>query len=518
MTPEIKNTVLVGEDELEVRLYLEMALRCLGYSVELAEDGQEVISCLGSGTSKFAAVLLDLMMPCSDGFEILRSIRALDPNLPVIIVSGASSTLNVVTAMKSGATDFLCKPLEHEDLRKALKKAIEEGTPRSYPTLFPAAVSKTGVFRGEGARMREIQSHVRKIGWSQMPVLIEGETGTGKEVLARDLHLNSPRAEKVFLKLNCAALPSELLESELFGYERGAFTGAVQKKIGMFEAADGGTLLLDEIGDMDIRLQAKLLHVLQDCEFYRIGAKEPIRVDVRLIAATHRDLEKSIAAGLFRADLYYRLNVINVQMPPLRERKDEIIPLAQHLLIKHARPDLPAPVLTPRLQDALTNYQWPGNIRELENLMRNFVVFRNPDSLAARLQSASKAPVPKVTEIPPPPNDRVAAPPLKPDFVGPIERGKALEEAGKAKQRAETEAILSALNATHWNRKQAATLLQVDYKVLLYRMKRLGIAGKFGASVQRPNPDPPADPVRTSAPNEPWDPLSKAARTTHAGA
>jgi two-component system, NtrC family, response regulator AtoC len=283
--------ILVGEDEQEVRGYLQMALKCLGYSVELAQDGEEVMSHITSAASDFSAVLLDLVMPRRGGMEVLKEIRHIAPNLPVIIISGAASTLNVVTAMKCGAADFLCKPVGHDELLHALNKALDhKGV---VPPALPAPPSpRTKVFLGTSPKMQEIQALIGHVGWSEASVLIQGETGTGKEVLARELHANSPRAGNVFLKLNCAALPSELVESELFGYERGAFTGAFQKKIGMFEAADGGTILLDEIGDMDVRLQAKLLQVLQDREFQRIGGKDVIKVDVRVMAATHRDLER----------------------------------------------------------------------------------------------------------------------------------------------------------------------------------------------------------------------------------
>ncbi len=263
----------------------------------------------------------------------------MEPNLPVIIVSGAGSALNIVAAMKNGATDFLCKPVSHEDLKKALHSVLETRVAVQPAPLTPPTSTKTKAFFGNNSRMREIHALAANIGWSDASVLIQGETGSGKEVLARELHSNSPRADSIFLKLNCAALPAELVESELFGYERGAFTGAFQKKVGMFEAADGGTIFLDEIGDMDVRLQAKLLQVLQDRQFQRIGGKETVSVDVRIMAATHRDLEKAIANRTFREDLYYRLNVINIVLPPLRERKEDIIPLAEYLLKKHATPD-----------------------------------------------------------------------------------------------------------------------------------------------------------------------------------
>ncbi len=466
--------ILVGEDEAEVRSYLDMALRCLGYSVELARDGDEVVSYLESGPSKISAVLLDLLMPQRDGFETLKAIRSIDAKLPVIMLSGASSVRNVVTAMRFGATDFLCKPFEHEDLKKTITSALDQ---KPY-TQSPAESSgSTGAGEnwmalGDSPAMKAIWSQVANIGWSDEPVLIQGETGTGKEVLARKLHANSSRADKVFLKLNCAALPAELLESELFGYERGAFTGAHQRKAGMFEVANGGTLMLDEIGDMDIRLQAKLLHVLQDHQFHRIGGKEVIRVDVRIMAATHQNLEKAIGDKTFREDLYYRLNVINLRLPPLRERKEDILQLAETLLRKHLPPGKPIPTITPNLKRALMAYRWPGNIRELENAMRNLNVFRDPESLASHLLG-------KTTTLTATKTDNTTASPVRSSPASEIERKIILAEVTDAQKRAEAEAILGALDSTRWNRKQAAALLEVDYKVFLYKMKKFNIPGKI---------------------------------------
>jgi two-component system response regulator AtoC len=463
-------TILVGEDELEVRAYLDMALKCLGYSVELAEDGEEVLSHLRSSRSVVSAVLLDLMMPQRDGMDVLREIRHVAPNMPVIIVSGAGSTFNVVTAMKSGATDFLCKPVTHDELRRSLSKALEnkiafEVAPSSS---VPAPSARTKAFFGASPRMQEIQSLIGHVGWSEAPILIQGETGSGKEILARELHANSPRAGKVFLKLNCAALPSELVESELFGYERGAFTGAFQKKIGMFETADGGTILLDEIGDMDVRLQAKLLQVLQDREFQRIGGKDVIKVDVRVMAATHRDLEKAMLDRSFREDLYYRLNVINLHLPPLRERKEDIVPLAEYLLKKHAVAGRIVS-LTLDLKHALMTYQWPGNVRELENVMRKLIVLRSPELIAKELHGRASRKVLVAAA------SSVEAAEAAQSVPTPIDRTPILEQVIKAKEQAETEAILAALNSTRWNRKQAASLLKIDYKALLYKMKKLGL-------------------------------------------
>jgi two-component system response regulator AtoC len=463
-------TILVGEDEMELRGYFEMALKCLGYPVKLAQDGDEVIASLEASPSDIGAILLDMMMPNRDGLDTLREIRRIDPELPVIIVSGVSSAMHVVTAMKTGATDFLGKPVGHDDLRNAIARALE----LRGAECIPAPTRNSTVvknFIGKNPRMQEIQSLIRQIGWSEAPVLIQGETGSGKEVIARELHAQSGRANKVFLKLNCAALPSELVESELFGYERGAFTGAFQRKVGMFEAADGGTIFLDEIGDMDVRLQAKLLQVLQDHEFQRIGGKETIRVDVRVMAATHRDLEQAIADRTFREDLYYRLNVVNLAIPPLRERTEDIIPMAEFLMKKHAIQGLSLPAITPELKHAVMTHHWPGNVRELENFVRKFLILRDPEMLRDELHAKA---VRKsmagghAAETHAAPLVRVAGTPI-------------LEQVTRAKHQAESDAILAALNSTRWNRKHAATMLNIDYKALLYKMKKLGIEDKVSA-------------------------------------
>jgi two-component system, NtrC family, response regulator AtoC len=464
------HTILVGEDELEVRGYLEMSLKCLGYGVELAQDGEEVINFLRAPTSEISAVLLDLILPESDGLETLQAIRQLAPNLPVIMMSGVSSTFHVVTAMKYGATDFLCKPIAHEDLKAAVSRALEQRMLCDRGPTIQALGSKTSTLIGGTPLMQEIRSLIPQIGRSGAPVLIQGDTGSGKEVLARELHLSSARANQIFLKLNCAALPSELVESELFGYERGAFTGAIQRKAGMFEMANGGTILLDEIGDMDPRLQAKLLQVLQDHEFQRIGGKEVIKVDVRVISATHRNLEKAIADGSFREDLYYRLNVINLFLPPLRERRDDILALAEHMLRKYLPVDSPLAITT-ELKQALVAYHWPGNVRELENLMRRYIVLRNPGMIVRELHRLTLR---KPVALTP-----VAGSQAEAHLAAPtVESTPILEQVTIVKQQAEAEAILAALTATRWNRKEAAALLKIDYKALLYKMKKLGLDDK----------------------------------------
>ena len=467
-------TILLGEDELEVRSYLEMALKCHGYAIESAQDGEEVLSCLERDHGRISLILLDIMMPRKDGLETLRDIRRQNRDLPVIMLSGASSPLKVVEAMKSGATDFIPKPVSHEDLCIAIEKALGNGALNGRTV---HVVSDQPALKAQedaaAVRVKSIEPLVKQVGSSEVPVLIQGETGVGKEVIARQLCAQSPRANEVFLKLNCAALPSELVESELFGYERGAFTGAFQKKPGMFEMADGGTILLDEIGDMDFKLQAKLLQVLQDQEFQRLGGKETIRVDVRVIAATHCDLEQAIADGRFREDLYYRLNVVTIRVPPLRERQDEVVPLAEFLLRKHARPGTAPLPITPALHQALITHHWPGNIRELENVMRKYLVVRDAETIIADLRErilrkASPALAPQAAKV------RAAGAAVSADYDEPIST-PILKQVNRAKEQAETDAIMAALHSTRWNRKQAAQILNIDYKALLYKMKKLSI-------------------------------------------
>jgi two-component system response regulator AtoC len=465
-----EGTIVICAEEPAVSHDLEMALKSFGYSVQSATNGGEVLSFVQDCEVENSAVLLDVVMPNRRGLDILREIRAVDANLPVIVVSRASSIPNVVAAIKTGATDFIGKPFTREELVRVLTSALESGN--AVCKSVPRNVSSPLAFISTNPWIKEVESGVGQIGWSGVPVLIQGETGSGKEVLARDLHARSARANKPFLKLNCAALPSELVESELFGYERGAFTGASEKKAGIFDLADGGTILLDEIGDMDVRLQAKLLQVLQDQEFRRIGGKETVKVNVRIMAATHRDLEKAIHDRTFREDLYYRLNVIVLHVPPLRERSEDMVPLAEFLIRKHADPSGPIPSLSVNLRHAMMSYNWPGNVRELENCMRKLVIFQDSDAIACDLRA-------RVSHKPPMP-----AYPRENDVV-PIEWGDSasvLEQVAKSNRQAETDAILAALNFTRWNRKLAASILKIEYKSLLYKMNKLGWTSQSGCT------------------------------------
>jgi two-component system response regulator AtoC len=516
------NTILVADDEPEVRGYLGVALGCRGYDVQFAENGNEVLEQLGRDTSDISLVLLDLLMPYMNGLETLGKLKRIRPDLPVIILSGASSPVNIVMAIKEGAADFLPKPVSHDDLATAIQKALPR--PPEAASELPALSIPEPVFPVVGNWSQKLDLLIRRIGTSDVPVLLQGETGVGKEVLARRLHAKSARAGKPFLKLNCAALPSELVESELFGYERGAFTGAFKNTPGKFEMADQGTILLDEIGDMDFRLQAKLLQVVQDHEFLRLGAKDTCKVDVRVMAATHCNLEQAIADGRFREDLYYRLNIIDIHIPPLRNRQEEIIPLAEFFIQSHATQDKPALAIPELLRDALLEHQWPGNIRELENVMRKFLVLRNAELIAedlfrrAHRRNVAFGGTPqadynatggreadhirtalklahgnsrKAAEIlhmdhatllgrmaalcVAGPNEGAS---ISADAETPADDASVLKSVQSAHKAAEAEAITAALNATLWNRKHAAALLKIDYKALLYKMKKLGIGEK----------------------------------------
>jgi two-component system response regulator AtoC len=465
--------VVVGDDDAAVTNSLE-AVFGGSYRIDLVDDADDALTYLRNN-SPVGAVLVKVGQVPERAMELVGKIRSLDKDLPVVMMSESPSPDQVVSAMKMGASDFLVMPLRTEAVRTALEDAWKRRSPmRRKP---PAREEDQPQNDQRSPCMRQLYSMAASIAPSDTPVLIQGETGSGKEVLARHLHALSRRAHKPFLKLNCAALPSELVESELFGYERGAFTGAFQRKPGMFEVADGGTLLLDEIGDMEFKLQAKLLQVLQDHEFQRLGGKETVRVDVRVIAATHNDLEKSIANGKFRQDLYYRLNVVSLYVPPLRECREDILGLVDILLERHGCPEIE---ITPALQQAFLMYSWPGNVRELENMVRKLSVFRDPDLIARDLSARAARQQLSSTSSSETGQSKTV------DISTPI-----LEQVNRAKHQAETEAIMATLTSTQWNRKTAAALLKIDYKSFLYKMKKLGIEDRVAILPDSGNSDGP---------------------------
>jgi len=490
--------ILVGEDEPEIRDYLQLALRRPNLVVDFAEDGEEVLNALTRSVDTPALLILDVMMPRRDGISTLKEIRYRKLSLPIIMLSGLSSADFIAEALESGANNFLTKPISHEKLHEAVDLLLPSSPATSALARGPGAAGRPALNLSVGDWIRKVDPVLNRVAACDVPILLQGETGVGKEVLARHIHNKSSRSGKIFLKINCAALPPELVESELFGYERGAFTGAFKSTPGKFELADGGTILLDEIGDMDLRLQAKLLQVLQDREFHRIGAKEPTQVDVRVIAATHRDLETQVEQGEFREDLFYRLNVFNFAIPPLRERMDEIVPLAGFFLSKHSTAGF-VPEIGSALRRALLHHSWPGNIRELENIMRKYLVVRSPEIIiddlqqrSARRAAANRRPGLKtvsVTHTRPPLDDaysdadrsgeRGVYSQARAEAAGSGSEDGAdnsdLAKVDQARRVAETEVILKALQSTQWNRKRSAALLGIDYKALLYKMKKLGI-------------------------------------------
>ncbi|MDR2946981.1 MAG: sigma-54 dependent transcriptional regulator [Candidatus Adiutrix sp.] len=369
--------ILVADDERHLRSALFTALTRLGHAVELAENGQEALNKFQA--QKFDLVITDLRMPSVDGLGVLKAVKKLSPATPVIMMTAYGSVETAVEAMREGAQDFILKPFPAGVIEEAVNRALSGQAGEAAQE--PAVQAKSGAAPGErpiitrNARMNKLLELARSVAASPATVLLQGESGTGKELLARYIHQHSPRANGPFVALNCASLPESLLESELFGHEKGAFTGAVTRKQGKFELADGGTILLDEISEMDVSLQAKLLRVLQEGEIDRVGGKEPQKIDVRVIATTNRNLKQWVDAGHFRADLYYRLNVIPFYIPSLKERIDDVPMLADHFRNKYAVMNHKnVKSLSDAALAALGNYDWPGNIRELENTVARGVL------------------------------------------------------------------------------------------------------------------------------------------------
>nr|WP_297531070.1 sigma-54 dependent transcriptional regulator [uncultured Roseateles sp.] len=361
--------ILIVDDDVAFREALAETVASLGHEAEEIARGAQALSLLER--EAYDAVLLDQRMPGVDGLGVLAALRERRPGgPPVIMLTAYAGADNTIEAMRLGAFDHLSKPVTREAVKDVLARALKVPAPSEPATATDGGTDLTGAtgFIGHSAAMREVHKRIGLAATSTMPVLIEGETGTGKEMVARALHRHSDRADRAFVAINCSAIPSELLESELFGHARGAFTGAITDRPGCFRAADGGVLLLDEIGDMAMDTQAKILRVLQEGEVTPVGASRPVRVDVRIVAATHKDLRAAVRDGGFREDLLYRLDVLSIRMPPLRERPDDILPLATHFL-RLAAGAGPVKALSVRAERMLLAHDWPGNVRELRNVM-----------------------------------------------------------------------------------------------------------------------------------------------------
>src|ERR671912_1402471 len=372
-----KQQVMVVDDDLAMCSFLRTLLAARGYSALTVSNADEAVRRFHA--ERPAAVLLDVVMPGGmDGLAALAAFKKIDRDVPVIVISGQGRTNTIVQAMKLGASDFVCKPFEDTELEMLLANALKQRQlSREVATLREQLKeqSKYTMLFGNSEKMIEVRDLIDRVSDTDVTVLVRGESGTGKELVARALHAQSLRKDKPFVKVNCAALPTELLESELFGFEKGAFTGAFQHKPGKFEFANHGTMFLDEIGEMSFPLQAKLLQVLQDGEFSRLGGKADVQVDVRVIAATNRDLETAVAEGQFREDLYFRLNVVTITLPPLRDRREDIPLLTSHFLKKYSvQYNKPVSGITGELAGEFLAYDWPGNVRQLENMIKRMVV------------------------------------------------------------------------------------------------------------------------------------------------
>ncbi|MFP8872454.1 MAG: sigma-54 dependent transcriptional regulator [Myxococcota bacterium] len=462
--------VLVIDDDPGVRDYLETLALRLGYRVTAVGDGEEALATLDE--SKPDIITLDAVLPGMDGLETLRRLKQRIPEVPVVMLSGHGQARTIVEAMKLGASDFLRKPFEVEELELAFQKALEKHALKEEVEQLRGRVRNEsdvlGLF-GDNPKMLEIRNMIEQVADTDITVLIRGESGTGKELVARGLYSLSGRRTYPFVKVNCAALPSELLESELFGFEKGAFTGALRRKLGKFEYANHGTIFLDEISEMHPGLQAKLLQVLQDGEFSRLGGESDVRVDTRIIAATNRNLEEAVKDGSFREDLYYRLNVVTVNLPPLRDRIDAIPLLVDHFLTKYNdqyKKNLGE--LTDSTVKVMHEYHWPGNVRELENMVKRMVVLGNEQTVLQEIAMRGK---PEETTKGETAGFDLDA--LGVDFSGGVDL-KAISK--RASQIAEKRVIDKVLQQTRWNRKEAALRLQISYKALLYKMKENGLS------------------------------------------
>jgi two-component system, NtrC family, response regulator AtoC len=520
---ERRASIAVVDDDGGFASYLRTFLALRGYEARAYTRGDEIVAAIRQGEPP-DIVLLDVAMPGMDGIQTLKALKSARPELQVIMLSGREQANIIVEAVRLGAADYVVKPGDPEGLGEialdaAIKQAIERNRLVNELSDLRRQLSDDQnhafIGWGDSPAMRQVAHVIEQVADSDVTVLIRGESGVGKELVARAIHQHSTRRQKPFVKVNCAALPAELLESELFGHEKGAFTGAATTRIGKFEQANFGTIFLDEIGEMKPPLQAKLLHVLQDAEFTKLGSNKKINIDVRVVAATNRDLEKMMLNGDFREDLYYRLKVIEASVPALRERRDEIPHLTDFFIAKYSqRYNRPVRPLSDELRRMFLTYEWPGNVRELENMIKRFVILqdealvtreltkpRPAASPAAAMYSGMNVPAMAADQgaaQPPayhtPASGPGAAPPAampEPDddddvvdddvplasaAPSPSPDGRRLADvAREAALAAERIVISDTLRQVHWNRRKAAQILGVSYKTLLNKIKETGI-------------------------------------------
>ena len=488
--------IVLADDELNLRKVLGAILSRDGYEVLEARDGQEALALVGDNPG-IAALITDLRMPRLDGMGLLRRIVADHPDVPVIMITAHGSVDSAVEAVKLGAFDYIEKPFEQTQIQQVVAKALKqhELDKRAPRAAQPAAFGGRYGLIGRSPVLEQVFGVIEKVADTPSTVLISGESGTGKELIARALHNNSSRKAAPFIKINCAAIPKTLMESELFGYEKGAFTGAVASKPGRFELADSGTLFLDEIGEIPVEMQVKLLRVLQESEFERVGGIKTIKVDVRLVTATNRDLQKEVAAGAFREDLFYRLNVVPVHLPPLRERRGDIPLLVEHFIARfNERLKKQITGVDDEALARLTAHPWPGNIRELENVLERTILFCEgptihaadlPPELVANAPAAAAAAQPSQPSalgvplaVPPASSVPNTTPPFGSAMPPPSTEARAssLKELVRQEtERVERELIVRALEETGGNVTQAARKLKISRKSLQNKMKEFGL-------------------------------------------
>jgi len=452
-------SILVVDDEKSMREFLAILLGKEGYRVKTAENADQCLKWIEKEI--FSLVISDIKMPGMNGIQLLERIHAVSPDTQVLIITAFGSTDSAVEAMKKGAIDYVVKPFKVDEIKIIIQNALEKKRLEQENTLLRQelyAINGLEEIIGKSPAMKSVFEIIRKTASSRSNILITGESGTGKELIARAIHRLSRRKEKPFVTVNCGALPENLLESELFGHQKGAFTGAAENKKGLFEAADGGTLLLDEIGEMNPSMQVKLLRVLQDQEFRRIGGIDNIRVDVRIIAATNRDLEKIVHEKRFREDLYYRLNVIPIEAPPLRERREDIPLLVGHFLKKYS-PDKTMGI-TQECMDLLIRQEWKGNVRELENVIERAVVMTQGrqitlESLPRRIVSGHEENLP--------------------DFVHMPSEGLDFDRIITDMEKS---LLLKALEKSGWVKKEAARILNMSFRSFRYKLSKYEIGSR----------------------------------------
>ena len=460
--------ILVVDDELSMREFLEVLLERAGYRVSTAESGRRAVSMLE--TTDFDMILCDIRLGDISGIDVLRKAKDRNPETVVIMISAYATAETAVEAMNAGAYDYVPKPFDKDELLHAMRSALELKTLEHEKERIKSELKETlhfGKIVGNSPGMTRIYKMVEQVADTRTNVLISGESGTGKELIARAIHDQGRRKHHPFVVINCGGIPENLMESELFGHVKGAFTGAAFDKKGLFEVADRGTVFLDEIGELSMRLQVKLLRVVQERVFKAVGGNRDISVDIRLISATNKNLEEEVIAGRFREDLFYRLNVIEIRVPPLRERKEDIRPLAQHFLEKYTREmNKEISKISSYAIDLLNKYDFPGNVRELENLMERSVALSDtnillPDSLALSLHKR-----------------RWIKPEMDPPLPGMERMGKEDFSLDDAMAAVESRYIRQALEICHWDRALAAELLNINQRSLRYRIEKLGIVKK----------------------------------------